>query len=144
MTSCHHLWLAGGQWVSVYEEDMNVLASSRGGPPTGPSRRQVLLLFEAALFNDTERIGHILNQNPGDISEGIEIPGSRIAQGGAGHERQVIKSGMQAFAGAGVKLGQWRGVVDEQDGLSGGDRGERGKAAKQLFGFHDKPLTQEK
>lgn len=113
-----------------------MLASSRGGPPTGPSRRQVLLLFEPTLLNDTEHIGHILNQNPGDISEGIEIAGSRIAQGGAGHERQVIKSGMQAFAGAGVKLGQWRGVVDEQDGLGGGDRGERGKAGRCLMRGH--------
>ena len=67
---------------------------------------------------------------------------ARIAQGGAGHECQVIEGRMQAFAGAGVELGQWDGFIDEQDGLGGGDRGERSEASGQLFGFHDKPLTQ--
>ena len=38
------------------------------------------MVFEAALFNDAEHIGDILNQDPGDIGEGIEVAGGRIAQ----------------------------------------------------------------
>lgn len=82
------------------------------------------------MFDDAEHVGDILDQNPGDVGEGIEVAGSRIAQGGAGHERQVIEGGVQAFAGAGVEFSQWGGAVDEQDRLSGGDWGKGDKAAQ--------------
>ena len=88
------------------------------------------MVFEAALFNDAEHIGDILNQEPGDIGEGIEVAGGRIAQGGAGHERQVIKGSVQAFTGAGVEFSEWGSAVDEQDGLGGGDWSERGEAVE--------------
>ena len=87
------------------------------------------MVFEAALFNDTEHVGDVLDQDPGDVGEGVEVASSRIAQGSAGHETQVIERGMQALAGAGVEFGQWDGFIDEQDGLGGGDRGERSEAA---------------
>ena len=62
------------------------------------------MVLEAALFDDAEHVGDILDQNPGDVGEGVEVAGGRIVQGGAGHECQVIEGSVQAFAGAGVKL----------------------------------------
>ena len=56
--------------------------------------RNILFPFEPTLFNDTKHISDILDQDPSNIGEGIEVAGGRIAQGGAGHECQVVEGGV--------------------------------------------------
>ncbi len=65
-----------------------------------------LLFFKSALFDHSENIRHVLDHDTGDIGDGIDVVLGRVAQGGAGHEGQVVEGGVQAFAGAGVEFGQ--------------------------------------
>jgi hypothetical protein len=80
------------------------------------------------LFDDAEYVRRVLHEDPGNVGQGVDVAGGGVAQAGAGYQGQEIERGVQAFADAGLKFGQWGLSVDQQDGLGRSGLGQRGVA----------------
>jgi len=94
--------------------------------------------IKPTLLNHPKHIAHILNQNPGDVGDGVDVVFCVIREASAGHEVEVFEDGVEAFADAVVEFAQWSVVVDEQDGVFGGELGHWGEAAgRSICGHKD-------
>ena len=85
--------------------------------------------IKPTLLNHPKNIAHILNHNPGDVGDGVDVVFGVVGEAGAGHEVEVFEDGVEAFAEAVVEFAQRGVVVDEQDGVFGGELGHWGEAA---------------
>ena len=92
--------------------------------------------IKPTLLNHPKHIAHILNHNPGDVGDGVDVVFGVVGEAGAGHEVEVFEDGVEAFADAVVEFAQWSVVVDEQDGVFGGELGHWGEAAGRLLSCH--------
>ena len=67
--------------------------------------------------NHPRHIAHILDHNPGDVGDGVDVVLGVVRQAGAGHKVEVFENGVEAFADAVVEFAEWSVTVDEQDGV---------------------------
>ena len=88
------------------------------------------------LLNHPKHITHILNQDPGDRGDGIDVLFGVIGEVDAGHEVQIFEDCIQALADAGVEVTQWRVGIYEQDGLLSGGMGHIRVIAERLIHRH--------
>jgi hypothetical protein len=88
------------------------------------------------LLNHPKHIPYILEQNPGDVGDGVDVVFGVVGQAGAGHEVDVLEDGVEALADAVVEFADWGLVVDEEDGVAGGELGHGDEAAWRVFSRH--------
>ena len=100
--------------------------------------------IKPTLLNHPKHIAYILDQDPGDVGDGVDVVLGVVRQAGAGHKVEVFENGVEAFADAVVEFAEWSVTVDEQDGVVGGELGHGGEAARRLLIAHGKSLTQER
>jgi len=86
------------------------------------------------LLNHPKHITHILDQDSGDVGDGVDVVFGVVGEAGAGREVEVFEDGAEAFADAVVGFAQWGIAVDEQDGVVGGELGHWGEAAGRVLG----------
>jgi len=92
--------------------------------------------IKPTLLNHPKHIAHILDQDPGDVGDGVDVVFGVVGEAGAGHEVEVLEDGAEALADAVVEFAQWGVAVDEQDGVVGGELGHGGEAARRVVHFH--------
>jgi hypothetical protein len=100
---------------------------------------QLFRFIKPALLNHPKHIAYILDHDPGDVGDGVDVVLGIVRQAGAGHEVQVFEDGAEAFADAVVEFLEWGVAVDEQDGVVGGELGHGGEAARRLLIAHGNP-----
>ena len=61
-------------------------------------------LIKAALFNHSKHIVCILDQDPGNVGNSVDVVLDVVGQAGAGHQVQVFEDGTEAFADAVVEF----------------------------------------
>ena len=97
---------------------------------------QALRRIKPPLLNHPKHITHILNHDPGDVGDGVDVVLGVVGEAGAGHEVEVFEDGVQAFAEAAVEFA-YRGIgVDEEDGVVGGEVGHGGVVAERMLSCH--------
>jgi len=92
--------------------------------------------IESPLLNHPKHIAHILDHDPGDVGDGVDVVLGIVRQAGAGHEVQVFEDCAEAFADAVVEFLEWGVAVDEQDGVVGGELGHGGEATRRIVHGH--------
>jgi hypothetical protein len=97
---------------------------------------------ESPLLNHPKHIPHVLKQYPRDIGDGVDVVFGVVGEAGAGHEIEVLEDGVEAFGGEVVKFAEGGLVVDEEDGVAGGDLGHGDEAAGWKWIDHRKSLAQ--
>ena len=88
------------------------------------------------MLNHPKHIAHILDHDPGDVGDGVDVVFGVIGEAGAGHEVEVFEDGAEAFADAVVEFADWGVAVDEEDGVFGGELGHGGEAARRVVHGH--------
>ena len=92
--------------------------------------------LKAPLLDHAKHIPHILQQNPRNVSDGVDVVFGVVGEAGAGHEVEVLQDGVEAFGGAIVEFAQRGVAVDEEDGVAGGDLFHGGEAARRILHCH--------
>ena len=98
------------------------------------------LRIKPPLLNHPKHIAHILDHDPGDVGDGVDVVFGVVGEAGAGHEVEVLEDGAEAFADAVVEFLERGVAVDEQDGVVGGELGHRGEAARRIVCCHEDVL----
>lgn len=80
---------------------------------------------------------HIPDQDPGDVGDGVDVVFGVVGEGGAAHEVEVFEDGVEAFADAVVEFADGGVVVDEEDGVVGGELGHGSEAAGRIVRSHE-------
>jgi len=101
-----------------------------------PKSSLSLTFIKPTLFNHPKHIAHILDHDPGDVGDGVDVILGVVGEAGAGHEVEVLEDGAEAFADAVVELAEWGVAVDEEDGVVGGELGHGGEAARRVVHCH--------
>jgi len=96
----------------------------------------LLRRFKPPLLDHSKHIPHILQQNPRNVGDGVDIVFGVIGEAGAVHEVEVLQDGVEAFGGAVVEFAQRGVAVDEEDGVAGGDLFHGGEAAMRIISSH--------
>ena len=65
------------------------------------------------LLNHPKNITHVLEQNPGDVGDGVDVVFGVVGEAGAAHELEVGEDGVQAFADDVVQFADWGVAVDD-------------------------------
>ena len=92
--------------------------------------------IKPTLLNHPKHITHILDHDPSNIGDGVDVVLGVVRQAGAGHEVEVFEDGAEAFAEAVVEFAQWGVGVDEEDGVVGGEVGHGGVVAERVLISH--------
>ena len=92
--------------------------------------------IKPTLLNHPKYITHILNHDPGDVGDGVDVVFGVVGEAGAGHEVEVFEDGAEAFANAVVEFAEWGVAVDEEDGVFGGELGHGGEAPRRIVHGH--------
>ena len=96
----------------------------------------IVRCIKPTLLNHPKHIAYILDHDPGDVGDGVDVVFSVVGEAGAGHEVEVFEDGAEAFADAVVEFAEWGVAVDEQDGVVGCELGHGGEAARRVLGCH--------
>ena len=96
--------------------------------------------IKPTLLNHPKHIAHILDHDPGDVGDGVDVVFGVVGEAGAGHEVQVFEDGAEAFADAVVEFADWCVAVDEENGVFGGELGHGGEAARRVVRWHKDEL----
>ena len=64
----------------------------------------ILMRIESPLLNYPKHIAHILDHDPGDVGDGVDVVLGVVGEAGAGHEVEVLEDGAEAFADAVVEF----------------------------------------
>ena len=89
-----------------------------------------------SLLYNSKYIPHILNQDPGDGANGVDVMFGVIGEMDAGHQIQVFQNSIEPFPEAGVKIAQWGVGVDEQDRVVGSGVRHVRMAMERRFDHH--------
>jgi len=96
----------------------------------------IVRCIKPTLLNHPKHIAYILDHDPGDVGDGVDVVFSVVGEAGAGHEVEVFEDGAEAFADAVVEFAQRGVAVDQQDGVVGGELGHGGEAARRIVHGH--------
>jgi hypothetical protein len=70
-----------------------------------PENRSLLFCcIKPTLLNHPKNIAHILDHDPGDVGDGVDVVFGVVGEAGAGHEVEVLEDGAEAFADAVVEF----------------------------------------
>lgn len=93
--------------------------------------------IKPSLLNHLKNIAHILEQDPGNVGDGVDVVFGVVGEAGASHELEVGEDGVEAFADDVVEFTERSVAVDEQDGVVGGELGHWGEAARRIVHSHE-------
>jgi len=66
--------------------------------------------IKPSLLNHPKHITHILDHDPGDVADGVDVIFGVVGEAGAGHKVEVFEDSAEAFADAVVEFAE-RGVA---------------------------------
>jgi len=98
------------------------------------------MCIKPTLLNHPKHIAHILDHDPRNVGDGVDVVFCVVGEAGARHEVEVFEDGAEAFADAVVEFAEWGVAVDEQDWVVGGELGHGGEAARRIVRCHKDEL----
>lgn len=130
---------------SIYHilEDDKKRGKTRRSGFSGLKSLLYLRRLKTSLLYHSKHIAHILDHDPGDVGDGIDVVICVVGEAGAGHEVQVLEDGVEAFADAVVEFAERGVTVDEQDGVAGSKLRHWDEAARRVVRRHKYELFKE-